>query len=173
MKLLEQFKRIRVFAFDVDGVLTDGTVLVLENGEQARTMHIRDGFALQLAVKKGYHLVVISGSNSPAVVERLRKLGVTDVFMNVEDKQACLETYLSSHGLTMEETLFMGDDIPDYSVMQRVGLACAPADAAPQIRNLAKYISSFTGGTGCVRDVIEKVLTLNNHWELHTNIRSR
>lgn len=171
MSILDQFKQITTFVFDMDGVLTDGTVLVLEGGLYRR-MNIKDGYALQLAVKKGYRVVIISGSTSDPAIERLRNLGIQEVFMGVKDKKARLEAYRQQHNLQTGEILMMGDDIPDLEVMQTVGLACAPADAATEIREMAHYISGAPGGMGCVRDVIEKVLKLNDHWDLHTKTAS-
>ena len=171
--MLEIFSRITTFVFDVDGVLTDGTLFVFDNGEQVRRMNIKDGYALQLAVKKGYRVAIFSGSVSEAVVTRLKKLGITDVFMNVKDKKSGIEKYMTQHGITWKEILFMGDDIPDYSVMKEAALPCAPCDAVPEIKQVAKYISSFRGGGGCVRDVIEKVLKLRNDWELDVEIPSK
>lgn len=173
MNILDQFKQITTFVFDVDGVLTDGTLFVFDDGQFVRRMHIKDGFALQLAVKKGYRVAIISGGASDAVTKRLNRLGIPDVFMQVTDKNAKLAEYVQQHGLNWNEVLFMGDDIPDYEVMKQVGLPCAPADAASEIKQIAKYISLLPGGQGCVREVIEKVLKLNNHWELHTDVASR
>lgn len=173
MSILEKFRTIRTFVFDVDGVLTDGSVHVFNSGEQVRMMSTRDGYALQLAVKKGYRVAVISGGNSEGVILRLQQLGITDVFMKVENKKAKLLEYAVEHGLEMEDILFMGDDIPDYGVMKQVGLACAPSDAAPEIRHIAAYISNFGGGQGCVRDVIEKVLKLNGYWDLDSSVASK
>ena len=173
MTLLERFQKIRMFVFDVDGVLTDGSLYVFSDGEQARKMNIKDGFALQLAVKKGYRLLVISGAFSEGVAKRLEKLGISDVFMQVGNKRELLENYLSEKNIETGQVLFMGDDIPDYSVMKIAGIACAPADAMPEIKAHAHYISNKNGGEGCVRDVIEKVLKLNDDWELETNVRSR
>lgn len=173
MSLLDQFRAVTTFVFDMDGVLTDGSLLILDNGQFIRRMHIKDGFALQLAVKKGYRVAVISGSVSDPATIRLQRLGIRDIYMGVSNKKACLEAYMQEHGLQPAEVLFMGDDIPDYEVMKSIGMPCAPADAAPEIRELARYISPLTGGTGCVRDVLEKVLKLNHHWEVHTDIASR
>ena len=173
MSILEKFKSITTFVFDVDGVMTDGSVQVFDTGEQLRTMSTKDGYCLQLAVKKGYRILIISGGNSEGVRLRLNKLGITDVFLKVENKQEKLREYAREHGLEEKDMLYMGDDIPDYAVMKQVGLACAPADAAPEIRHIAAYISSFSGGHGCVRDVIEKVLKLNGHWELDTSLASK
>jgi len=173
MTVLERFQKIKLFVFDVDGVLTDGSLYVFNDGEQARKMNIKDGFALQLAIKKGYGMLVISGAYSEAVQKRLEKLGITDVLMKVTDKRETLLRYLEEKKISAEHVLFMGDDIPDYSVMKIAGLACAPANAAPEIRSIAHFISTSNGGEGCVREVIEKVLKINGHWELETNVRSR
>lgn len=173
MSVLKLFKPITTFVFDVDGVLTDGTIFVFDNGEQVRRMNIKDGYALQLAIKKGYRIVVISGANSEAVKIRLNKLGVQDVFLQIENKEQRLAEYVKTNQLEWKEILFMGDDIPDYAVMKMAGLSCAPADAVGAIRDIAKYISTVEGGKGCVRDVIEKVLKLNGHWELDTSVASK
>jgi 3-deoxy-D-manno-octulosonate 8-phosphate phosphatase (KDO 8-P phosphatase) len=173
MNILEQFKQITTFVFDVDGVLTDGTLFVFDDGQFVRRMNIKDGFALQLAVKKGYRVIIISGGASDAVTQRLNRLGINDVFMQVTDKKGKLAEYIKQHNLNRNEVLFMGDDIPDYEVMKEVGLSCAPADAATEIKQIANYISLLPGGQGCARDVIEKVLKLNDHWELHTNVASK
>jgi 3-deoxy-D-manno-octulosonate 8-phosphate phosphatase (KDO 8-P phosphatase) len=173
MSVLEKFKSIRTFVFDVDGVMTDGSVLVYETGEQVRRMSTRDGYSLQLAVKKGYRVLVISGGSSEGVRQRLEYLGIRDIYLKVHDKVTVLTEYARRFGLDEKDMLYMGDDIPDYGAMQHVGLACAPADAAPEIRHIAAYISSFNGGQGCVRDVIEKVLKLNGHWELDLSVASK
>jgi len=173
MNTLEKFKSITTFVFDVDGVLTDGSLLLLEDGQMARQMNIRDGYALQLAIKKGYRVLVISGGSSEAVSTRLNRLGVTDVFLPVENKSEVLREYISRHQLSKEEILFMGDDMPDLEVMQLAGLPCCPADAANEIIAISIYISPATGGKGCVRDVIEKVLKLNGHWDERSGIAAR
>lgn len=173
MNLLEQFKRIKTFIFDVDGVLTDGSVWVMEEKQMVRRMNIKDGYALQLAIKQGYRIVVISGGSSEAVRARLERLGITDIYMSVHNKKEVLTDYAAEHSLNFTEMLFMGDDIPDYIAMQMTGMPCAPADAAPEIRQISKYISAVNGGHGCVREVIEKVLKLNNHWPLETEIASK
>ncbi len=164
MNLLEQFKQINTFVFDLDGVLTDGSLLILNGNDFLRTMNIKDGYALQLAVKKGYQVVIISGSVSKPCAERLEYLGVKNVFMKVKDKEEVLAQYLLVNNLKWENCLFMGDDIPDLEVMKMVGLAACPADAAQEIKAVSKFISSINGGKGCAREVIEKVLRLNDHW---------
>ena len=173
MNILDRFKKITTFIFDMDGVLTDGTVLVLENGLQARHMSIKDGYALQLAVKKRYRLLVVSGANSSPVTDRLNKLGITEVHMAVANKKTFVEEYMADKNLQAEEILFMGDDMPDYSVMSMVGLPVCPSDAVTEIRAISKYISPATGGNGCVRDVIEQVLKLNDDWHHQEDIASK
>jgi 3-deoxy-D-manno-octulosonate 8-phosphate phosphatase (KDO 8-P phosphatase) len=173
MNVLKLFKPIKTFVFDMDGVLTDGSVLVMDDGQWVRTMNIKDGYALQLAVKKGYRVVVISGASSDAVKERLKKLGVADSFFSVQDKKEKLSSFVAEHKLKWDEVLFMGDDIPDHTVMQVVGLACCPADAVAEIKSVSQYISHVDGGKGCVRDVIEKVLKLNDDWNLDSSVPSK
>ena len=167
------FKKITTFIFDVDGVLTDGTVLVLENGLQARRMSIKDGYALQLAVKKRYRILIVSGAAASPVIDRLNKLGITDVHTGITDKKLFVEKYMTNNNLTAAEILFMGDDLPDQSVMLMVGFPVCPADAVTEIRNISKYISSLNGGHGCVRDVIEKVMKSQSKWQHTEDITSR
>jgi 3-deoxy-D-manno-octulosonate 8-phosphate phosphatase (KDO 8-P phosphatase) len=173
MNILEHFKKISTFIFDIDGVLTDGTVLVLDGGIQARRMHIKDGFALQMAVKQGYKVLIVSGSNSPQVLGRLEKLGIHDVHMAVANKKNFIEDYILQQNLKKEEILYMADDLPDLPAMSVVGLPCCPADAVNEIKQAVKYISPLNGGYACVRDVIEKVLKLNDHWEYREDVASR
>lgn len=167
------FDKIRLVALDVDGVLTDGTVLVLENGLQARKMSVRDGYALQLAVKKGISIMVISGALSEPVRDRLNKLGITDVFMGVTDKWGLLSQQMNERGIQADEVLFMGDDIPDLDVMKKVGLAVCPADAAEEIRSVAAVISNNKGGEGCVREILEKLMKARGLWDADTHTASK
>lgn len=173
MNVLELFNPITTFVFDVDGVLTDGSLLILPDGLMARRMNIKDGYALQLAVKKGYHVLVISGGNSPEVQDRLQRLGVKHVHMRTENKKAVLSDFLEEHQISTGQVLFMGDDIPDHGVMLSVGLPCCPADAVTEIKQVSKYISPLKGGEGCARDVIEKVLKLQDKWSIDTKIKSQ
>lgn len=173
MNVLALFKNISTFIFDVDGVLTDGSLLVMPNGLMARRMNIKDGYALQLAIKQGYRIFIISGGNSPEVKERLEKLGVKNCFMQVKDKVEKLEEIMKEYKILSDEIIYMGDDIPDLEVMQRVGLPCCPADAVTEIKALSKYISPISGGEGCGRDVIEKVLKLQDKWINNMHIRSK
>ncbi len=171
--MLEQFKNITTFVFDVDGVLTDGSLLVLPGGVMARRMNIKDGYALQLAVKKGYRVLVISGGNSEEVVDRLAKLGVTDTWMQVTDKAATLRAFMDKETILRDAVLFMGDDIPDLPVMQLAGVACCPADAVQEIKAISLYISHLDGGRGCARDVIEKVMKLRGDWSEDSTVRAQ
>lgn len=172
MTLLERFKSITTFAFDVDGVLTDGTVIILPAGIMARKMNVKDGYALQLAVKRGYNVVVVSGGASEEVADRLHKLGISEVFMKVTDKLNVLKQYLENKQIGWNEVLFMGDDIPDEEVMKKAGMACCPLDAVQEIKDISAYISPVNGGFGCGRDVIEKVLKIRGHWNEDTHIPS-
>jgi 3-deoxy-D-manno-octulosonate 8-phosphate phosphatase (KDO 8-P phosphatase) len=173
MTILEKFKTITTFVFDVDGVLTDGTVLVLDGGLQARRMHIKDGFALQMAKQNGYRVKIISGGHSPEVKDRLDKLGINDVSMSVMDKGKFLQEFIAANEIDPKQVLYMGDDLPDIPAMLAVGLPCCPADAASEVKETAHYISPLNGGSACVRDVIEKVLRLNGHWNYSAEIASR
>jgi 3-deoxy-D-manno-octulosonate 8-phosphate phosphatase (KDO 8-P phosphatase) len=173
MNILKQFNSISGFVFDLDGVLTDGTLLVLPEGVMARKMNIKDGYALQLAVKKGYHVLVISGGNSPEVKERLLKLGIKNVWMQVTDKATVLRKWLADNNITKSELLYMGDDVPDLEVMRLAGLRTCPADAAIDVKNTVDYISICKGGEGCAREVIEKVMKLRGDWDLETEIRAQ
>ncbi|MEJ7694807.1 HAD-IIIA family hydrolase [Daejeonella sp.] len=161
---LEKIKHIKAFILDVDGVLTDGTVLVTETGEQHRRFNIKDGYALQLAVKRGYYVVAVSGGRSKGIELRLKGLGITEVFLGLDSKIEAYYNFLKSSGLSPEEILYMGDDIPDLSVTKLVGLATCPADAVEEIKAVCHYISPKNGGEGCVRDIIEKVMKIRGDW---------
>jgi 3-deoxy-D-manno-octulosonate 8-phosphate phosphatase (KDO 8-P phosphatase) len=173
MNVLEHFQDINTFVFDVDGVLTDGSVLLLENGLQARQMNIKDGLALQMAVTNGYRVIIVSGGASEPVINRLQYLGLTEIYLGLKDKLKFLENYLEQNNLSWKRILYMGDDLPDIPVLEQVGLPCCPADAAIEVKKISKYISPLPGGSGSVRDVIEKVLKLNDHWKYHSEVSSR
>ena len=161
---LSAFAKIKAFVFDVDGVMTAGRVLVGEGGELLRTVSIKDGYAVQLAIKLGYRVAIITGGSSDGVRKRFSKLGVKDYYSGVQSKKEVFVAYLERHGLQANEVLYMGDDIPDYDVMKLVGLAAAPSDACPEILAVSHFVSGLKGGEGCVRDVIERVLKLNGSW---------
>jgi 3-deoxy-D-manno-octulosonate 8-phosphate phosphatase (KDO 8-P phosphatase) len=172
MQILSRFQLIKTFAFDMDGVLTDGNIIVDATNNWLRQMNIRDGYAIQLAAQSGFNIVVISGSTSLFVRDRLNLLGVSEVFMDVKNKADFLKKYVAEKNISMNQLLFMGDDIPDYFCMKMAGVAACPVDAVPEIKEIATYISPLGGGCGCVRDVIEKVLKLNDKWTLKNNIPS-
>lgn len=162
----EKLNRVKTFLFDIDGVITNGQILVFENGEIVRNMNSKDSYALQLAVKKGYRIAIISGSRSEAIKKVLTNLGVQDVYLNQADKLECFKDYIASYQLNEEEILYMGDDLPDYDVMKRVGVAACPSNAAHEIKSICVYISNRKGGEACVRDVIEQVMRCQGTWEI-------
>lgn len=162
---LSAFKKIKAIILDIDGVLTDGSLLVFENGEQVRKFNIKDGFAMVTAIKEGIQIIVISAGNYEGVRSRLEYLGVQHIQLGVKDKKSVLQKYMSDFGWKKDEMLYMGDDLPDYEAIQMVGLPTCPADACAEIINLCHYISPKKGGEGAVRDVIEKVLKLQNKWK--------
>lgn len=164
MNYKEKLRKINTFIFDYDGVLTDGTVILLNDGEVLRTAYVKDGYAMQLAVKKGLRIAIISGGKSDSLFYRFEALQIKDVFLGVDNKLAVYRDYLQRNNLSAETVLYMGDDIPDYEVMREVGLPVCPADAAQEIKNVSLYISPFNGGHGCVRDVIEQVLKIQGLW---------
>lgn len=161
---LQNLKNITTFIFDVDGVLTNGTVIASESGELLRSFNIKDGYALQLAAKKGYKICIISGGKGLAMNKRFEGLGVADVFLGVANKVEIFENYLAQHNITPDQVLYMGDDMPDYHVMQLVGIATCPIDAIDEIKQISHYISPKKGGETAVRDVIEKVLKVQLNW---------
>lgn len=171
--LFSKFKLVKGFVFDVDGVLSDGGILVMENGDQLRTFSTKDGYAIQLAVKRGYPIAIITGGQSSGVKKRLEWLGIRDVFIGVSDKKQVLDEWLDKNELTLTDILYMGDDIPDFENMSRVGLAACPADAVEEIKEVSAYISPKNGGQGAVRDVIEKVMKLQGAWSTDGTVASR
>lgn len=160
----EDLKKLKTLIFDYDGVLTNGVVLITNSGEQLRTGHVKDGYVLQLAVKCGLRIVVLSGGFSESVKHRCKALNLTDVFLGIENKIAALNEYIHLHELDPKEILYMGDDIPDYEVMKTVGMPVCPADAAEEIKSISRYISHAKGGEGCVRDIVEQVLKVQGKW---------
>jgi len=173
MNILAGFKKITTFIFDIDGVLTDGTLLVLRDGLQARQMHVKDGFGLQMAMKNGYNVFVVSGGVSEESRKRLEYLGIKEIHIGIGDKTKFVSDILKNKKIKWEEVLYMGDDLPDIPLMAKVGLSACPADAVNEVKSIAKYISPINGGWGCVRDVIEKVLKTNDHWKYETDVTSK
>ena len=160
----EDLVRVKAFIFDIDGVLSLQTINLNSFGVPNRTVNLRDGYALQLAVKKGYYVGIISGSSSRDYQKRLRSLGVYDIYLKSRSKMNDFDTFLKKHNLTRSDVLYMGDDIPDFEVMKEAGIAVCPSDADSEIRQISAYISDKKGGEGCVRDIIEQVLRLHNNW---------
>jgi 3-deoxy-D-manno-octulosonate 8-phosphate phosphatase (KDO 8-P phosphatase) len=160
----EDLVRVKAFVFDIDGVLSLQTIGLNAFGVPSRTVNLRDGYALQLAVKKGYLVGIISGSNSKEYQKRLRLLGVNDIYLKSRSKLDNFHAFLKKHNLNKSDVMFMGDDIPDFAVMKEAGIPVCPSDADSEIRQVSAYISDKKGGEGCVRDVIEQVLRLHNNW---------
>lgn len=157
-------RRVRALAFDYDGVLTDNRIFLFPDGEMVRQANVRDGFALRHASRSGLPIVIITGGTSEAVRSRFEFLGIDDVYIGVYNKEEILEGWMKEKNLSYQDLLYMGDDIPDLGVMQKVFLPCCPADAAPEIRNIAKYCSPVRGGEGCVRDILEHILKAQDKW---------
>jgi 3-deoxy-D-manno-octulosonate 8-phosphate phosphatase (KDO 8-P phosphatase) len=158
---------ITTFIFDVDGVLTDSSVHITPTGEMLRIMNIRDGFAMKAAIESGYHVCIISGGSNEGVRIRLQNLGITDIYLGTPNKVETFKEYCGIYQINPEQVLYMGDDIPDYHVMQLVGLPTCPQDASPEIKAISNYISHKNGGKGAVRDVIEQVMKVQGKWHLY------
>ena len=169
MNYKEIMNQIDTFIFDVDGVLTDGTVHISPTGEMLRQMHIRDGFAMKAALESGYNVCIISGGSNEGVRIRLRNLGITDIHLGVPDKVETFKDYCQDYSIDAKKVLYMGDDIPDFHVMQLVGLASCPQDASPEIKAVSGYISHKNVGKGAVRDVIEQVMRVQGKWHSYYN----
>ncbi len=160
---------ITTFVLDVDGVLTDSSVHITPTGEMLRVMNIRDGFAMKAAIESGYNVCIISGGNNEGVRVRLRNLGISDIYLGSPDKVETFKEYCEIYNIKPEQVLYMGDDIPDYHVMQLVGLPTCPQDSSPEIKAISNYISHKNGGKGAVRDVIEQVMKVQGKWHLYYN----
>ncbi|GAA4807190.1 HAD-IIIA family hydrolase [Litoribaculum gwangyangense] len=170
----EYLRHITTFIFDIDGVFTDGSVVVTADGDMLRSMNMKDGYALKTAISKGFNVCIISGGTNQGVKLRLEGLGVTHVYLGSHNKIEQLHDYLNKINIKPENVLYMGDDIPDYPVMKVIGLPCCPQDAVPEIKSVSKYISHKKGGKGAVRDVIEQVLKVQDKWydNVHTKYDS-
>jgi 3-deoxy-D-manno-octulosonate 8-phosphate phosphatase (KDO 8-P phosphatase) len=157
-------QKVKAFAFDVDGVFTNGSVMLHPGGAFIRMMNIKDGFAVQHAIKMGYPIAIITGGYSRMIRKRFAVLGVKDIYMKSANKTGAFESFLKKYQLQPADVLYMGDDLPDYEVMKKVGFPACPADAAEEIKQLSLYTSYRNGGEGCVRDVIEQVMRLHGKW---------
>lgn len=166
MNFLDKLADIDTFIFDVDGVMTDGFVLINEDGDLFRKMNTKDGYALRFALDKGYRIFIITGGKSISLFKRLHNLGIPEhhIFMDAQDKVPVLTQLVKNQSLDLSKSVYMGDDLPDYPCMRLVHLPCCPKDAVVEIRELAAYVSNHEGGKGCVRDIIEKVLRVQNNW---------
>lgn len=156
---------ITTFIFDVDGVLTNGMLTIMPNGELVRHMNVKDGYALKTALNKGYRICIISGGKNQAVKDRLAALGIQDIYLGAHNKIEQYNEIVDKYKLNKKEILYMGDDIPDLPVLLKVGLSCCPNDAVNEVQKNVKYISDKKGGEGCVRDVIEQVLKVQKKWD--------
>ncbi len=161
---LQKLEQVNTFIFDIDGVMTSGKVFLTASGDQLRSMLVKDGYAIQYAIKQGYHVAVISGGSSQSVKPRLKYLGIKDIYIGSKNKVNDFQEFLEDKQIRPEQVVYMGDDIPDYYVMQLCGVKTCPKNAAPEILAISDYISDKNGGEGCVRDIIEKVLRLHNKW---------
>ncbi len=169
----EYLHQITTFIFDVDGVLTDGTIIITTNGDMHRTMHTKDGFALKTAIDKGFNVCIISGGTDEGVRMRLKGLGIKDIYLGAHHKTETMNTYMKENDINPDNVLYMGDDIPDLYVMQEVGLPCCPQDAVPEIKEVSRYVSHKKGGKGCVRDVVEQVLKVHEKWLDDTSVSAK
>jgi 3-deoxy-D-manno-octulosonate 8-phosphate phosphatase (KDO 8-P phosphatase) len=160
----EDLVKIKAFVFDIDGVLSLQTINLNSFGVPNRTINLRDGYALQLAIKKGYYIGIISGASAKEYQKRLKSLGINDIYLNSKIKMVHFDTFLKKHNLSKSDAIFMGDDIPDLEVMKNAGIAVCPSDADSEIKQVAAYISDKKGGEGCVRDIIEQVMRLHDKW---------
>lgn len=161
---LTKLHAVKAFILDIDGVLTDATVHVTETGEQLRRFNIRDGYAMQLAIKRGFHVCAISGGKSASVISRLKGLGLTDIYLESDKKAGIYKSIIEKYKLAPEQVVYMGDDMPDIPAMKLAGVPVCPSDAAEEVKALSLYVSPRQGGSGCVRDVIEKVMKVQQKW---------
>ena len=165
----EKLNNIKAFIFDVDGVLTDGRVLVTTSGEMHRSLNTKDGFAMKFALTNGYKIAIISGGTNEGVRDRFEELGVQKVYLGVHQKDDSFDDFVKENNLNSSEVLYMGDDIPDLSVMEKSGLSTCPKDAVTDVKDSADYISHKKGGDGCVREIIEQVLRVKGDWPFGKN----
>ena len=166
MNYKEKLNTIKNFVFDIDGVFTNGLITVDSLGNESRSFSTKDGIAVKYAIEIGYNIAIISGAKNEGIRLRLNRLGVKDVFLGSNNKVKDLENYLKNNNLSKDDTVYMGDDIPDISPMLVAGLSTCPFDAVPQVRDVSDYISPIKGGHGCVRDIIEQTLKVQNNWKL-------
>mgnify|MGYP005696367717 CR=1 FL=1 len=155
---------IKAFVFDVDGVMTNGKVMITSEGEMYREMDTRDGFALKHALLKGFKIGIISGGTNEGVRKRLELLGVNEVYLGVNKKDIAFNDFVSNYNINPDQVLYMGDDVPDVSVMEKVGVSTCPQDAVPDVKRVVDYVSHKKGGDGCVREIVEQVMRVQDKW---------
>ena len=160
----EDLAKIKAFAFDCDGVMTDSTVEMNSEGQLIRKFNAKDGYAIVKAMKVGYPVAIVSGGHGEIMEKRFKSLGVTDIYQSCTFKIEAIDDFRFKYGVEREEILFMGDDMPDIEPMLNVGLGVAPADAVIDVKAVARHVSEYAGGMGCVRDVIEQVLKAQGKW---------
>lgn len=166
MNYKQLLPKIKTFIFDVDGVLTDGKILIHTDGELLRSFDTKDGYAMKCALVKGFKIAIITGGRNKAVQERFQELGIFDIYLNAHHKIEAYQDLIDNYELNPEEILYVGDDVPDIPVMEKVGVGCCPSDAATDVKEIADYISPKKGGAGCVREIIEQVLRVQGKWSL-------
>lgn len=164
MNYKTKLHEIKAFVFDYDGVISDGNIWSANDTIIVRSGNVKDGYAMQYALRKGYLIAILSGGSGDSIRSRMKMLGVEDVYLGSHRKKEIFEDFLKDKQLLPEQVLYVGDDIPDYDVMRLAGVSACPADAAEEIKAVADYISHKNGGCGCVRDVIEQVLRLQGQW---------
>jgi len=164
MSYKKNLKNIKAFVFDVDGIFTDGSIILQQDGSMSRVMNVLDGYAVSKAIKEGFVIGIITGGGDPMVKYRMEYLGVTDIYQRSSDKLKDFNDFMSKYSFQNNEILYMGDDIPDKCVMEKVGIAACPINAVPEVKKISHYISNIHGGKGCVRDIIEQVLKSQNKW---------
>ena len=168
----EYLNDITTFIFDVDGVLTDGSVTITSKGELLRSMNVKDGYAIKTALIKGYNICIITGGNNEGVKDRLSALGITDIYMGAHHKEEPLDEYFDIYGISPDNVVYMGDDIPDVPPMKKVRLATCPQDAVAEVKAICDYVSHKNGGEGCVRDIVEQVLKVRGDWDANFSAKN-
>ncbi|MEI6408619.1 MAG: HAD hydrolase family protein [Bacteroidota bacterium] len=164
VNVFDKLKGVRAFVFDVDGVFTDNSVHITESGELLRTMHVRDGQCVKWAIRAGFQIAVITGGRSEGTKKRLTDLGIVEYYSGIADKMAAFQSFVERTGVQAYEVCYMGDDLPDLPVMRKVLVSCCPNDAVPEILEVCDYVSPLKGGAGCVRDILEKVMKIQDKW---------
>ena len=166
MNYKEKLNKIETFVFDIDGVFTDGKIIVDSQGKESRSFNTKDGIAVKLANDLGYNIVIITGANNEGIKARMNRLGIKNVYLNSSDKVKDLLNFSKTNNINLGKTVYMGDDLPDTFPMNLVYLKTCPHDAAPEVREISDYVSNKKGGEGCVRDIIEQILKVQGNWDL-------